>query len=266
MKFSKPTNFRLSLALLLLVVASSNLVFGQSVRNRDGSDTKSGLAQPEAAVVSITFSGLVDCADLNASTNSAFAHIIDNYELKLDFGTPNGSYAFAPAPGVSITGPQYPTRFLTVSSSGSTVHSWNSQVLITAVILKVGNQSVVYPYNPFATRDVDLITGIQQSISHLAFCYADSTAPTAGDGSISGRVVDSAGNGISRAQVSVVDAATGEATAVRTNSFGNYTIGNLAVGELYLLRVSDKRYVFAEDTRTLTLNDSLADVDFVANP
>lgn len=265
MNLSVPTSFRLYLTLLVLISAFANTALGQSSR-KDVSDIKAGLAQPEAAVVSITFSGLVDCADLNASTNSAFAHIIDNYELKLDFGTPNGSYAFAPSPGVSIIGPQYPTRFLTVSSSGSTVHSWNSQVLVTAVILKVGNQSVVYPYNPFATRDIDLITGVQQSISHLSFCYADSTAPTAGDGSVSGRVVDSGGNGISRAQVSVVDAATGEATAVRTDSFGNYTIGNLAVGKLYLLRVSHKRYVFAEDTRTLTLNDSLADIDFVANP
>ncbi len=265
MNLSIPPSFRFYLTLLTLVAAFSNLTLGQSSQV-EVSDTKPGLAQPEASVVSITFNGLIDCADLNASTNTAFSHIIDNYELKLDFGEPNGSFAFAPAPGVSIIGPQYPSRFLTVSSSGSTVHSWSSQILITAVIMKVGNQSVVYPYKPFASRDVDLITGVQQSISHLAFCYADSIAPTAGDGSISGRVTTSFGRAISGARLTLVDAASGETATALTNSFGYYTVDNVQVGRFYILNVAHKRYRFASPSQTISLMDSLTGIDFVANP
>lgn len=265
MNLSTPPSLRFCLTLLALVAAFSNLALGQRLQ-ADASDTKSSLAKPEASVVSITFNGLINCADLNASTNTAFSHIIDNYELKLDFGEPNGSYAFAPAPGVSIIGPQYPAKFLTVTSSGSTVHSWNSQVLITAVIMKVGNQSVVYPYKPFASRDVDLITGVQQSISHLSFCYADSVAPTAGDGSVSGRVITSFGRAISGARLTLVDAATGETSSALTNQFGYYSVDDVQVGRFYLLKVAHKRYKFASPMQTISLTDNLTGIDFVANP
>ena len=89
---------------------------------------------------------------------------------------------------------------------------------------------------------------------------------SAGDGSISGRVVSSYGMGIANARMTVINGATGETTTALTNPFGYYTVDNLKVGELYLLQVAHKRYSFAEQSKTFTLNDSIADVDFVANP
>ncbi len=66
--------------------------------------------------------------------------------------------------------------------------------------------------------------------------------------------------------MTVINGATGETTTALTNPFGYYTIDNLQVGEFYLLQVAHKRYSFAEQSKTLTLNDSIADVDFIANP
>lgn len=90
--------------------------------------------------------------------------------------------------------------------------------------------------------------------------------PTAAHASVSGRTVDSFGNGIANTRVVITDAQTGESRYAITNPFGYYTIEDLEVGSFYFLTVSNKRYTFVDDTRTFTLNDSLSDVDFVANP
>ncbi|MEP7212459.1 MAG: carboxypeptidase-like regulatory domain-containing protein [Acidobacteriota bacterium] len=91
-------------------------------------------------------------------------------------------------------------------------------------------------------------------------------APTAAPASVSGRVVDSFGNGIGNARISVTSAGDGSSHMAVSNPFGYYTIGDLEISEFYVLSVSHKRYTFSDDTRTFSLNEDLADMDFVANP
>jgi len=91
-------------------------------------------------------------------------------------------------------------------------------------------------------------------------------APTAAPASISGRVVDSFGGGIYNTRVSVMNAQSGEMFFANTNPFGYYTIEGPEVGNFYVMTVSHKRYTFADDTRTFTLNDDITGMDFVANP
>ena len=90
--------------------------------------------------------------------------------------------------------------------------------------------------------------------------------PTAAHASISGRTLDSFGNGIGNTRVAVTDAQTGETRYAITNPFGYYTVEDLEVGNFYIMTVSNKRYTFADDTRSFTLNDSVTDMDFIANP
>jgi hypothetical protein len=90
--------------------------------------------------------------------------------------------------------------------------------------------------------------------------------PTAAPASISGRAVDSFGNGIGGARVSVVDAQTGDTFSAITSPFGYYTIEGTEIDNFYVMTISHKRYVFADDTRSFTLRDNLTGVDFVANP
>lgn len=100
----------------------------------------------------------------------------------------------------------------------------------------------------------------------MLFCFGLPGNPTAGDGSITGRVVSAEGVGIRNARITVVHAVTGETVTALTNAFGYYSVGNLPVAELYVMTISHKRYTFAEKSRTLTLNDSFSLIDFVANP
>lgn len=90
--------------------------------------------------------------------------------------------------------------------------------------------------------------------------------PTAAPASISGRVTNSFGYGISGARISVMNAQTGETFMALTNPFGYYTIEGTEVDNFYVMTVSAKRYTFADDTRTFTLHEDLAGMDFVANP
>jgi hypothetical protein len=64
----------------------------------------------------------------------------------------------------------------------------------------------------------------------------------------------------------VTNVQTGEAYYATSNPFGFYTVQGPEVGNFYMMTVSNKRYTFAEDTRTFTLNDSISGLDWVANP
>ncbi|PYT01833.1 MAG: hypothetical protein DMF63_03075 [Acidobacteria bacterium] len=115
-----------------------------------------------------------------------------------------------------------------------------------------------------ATRTATLIP---QEAEIIQCTYANSQlAPTAAPASISGRVVDSFGQGIGGARLTVTNPQTGDAHVALTNPFGYYTVTETEVGNFYVMTVSHKRYTFADDTRTFSLNDDIAGVDFVANP
>ena len=91
-------------------------------------------------------------------------------------------------------------------------------------------------------------------------------SPTAAPASVAGRVVNSDGIGIGGARILVTNSGDGSTKYALSNPFGYYSVDDLAVGEFYVVSVSHKRYSFTDNTRTFTLNDSVADVDFVANP
>ncbi|HEX6127225.1 MAG TPA: carboxypeptidase-like regulatory domain-containing protein [Pyrinomonadaceae bacterium] len=90
--------------------------------------------------------------------------------------------------------------------------------------------------------------------------------PTAAPASVSGRITDSFGTGIGGARLTLVDAQSGNSFSALSNSFGYYTIEGAEAGNFYVMTVSHKRYTFADDTRSFTLNEDLAGMDFVANP
>jgi hypothetical protein len=91
-----------------------------------------------------------------------------------------------------------------------------------------------------------------------------SCIPTAAAVSVGGRVIDSAGVGISRAMVTITDPVSGITRNAVTNSFGNYSIEGVPAGRTYTAVVSHRRYRFAGGQRVITVNDELNDVDFQA--
>ena len=83
----------------------------------------------------------------------------------------------------------------------------------------------------------------------------------AANASVSGRVADSRGNGVPNALVTLTDF-NGGVHSARTNSFGNYIVNDIQVGESYAATVRAKGYNFAN--QVITVNNDLTDVDFTA--
>lgn len=141
----------------------------------------------------------------------------------------------------------------TGSTLVSTTNSDNIDATNTS-IFGPGDQppadSILQPQNP---------ASIDPTIARIK------AAPSAAYGSIEGSVRQANGNGIGRAVVKVVDAATGASNAVRTNSFGSYRLEGLEIGKLYLITVDHKQYHFPNGSLTFTLSDSITGLAFVGN-
>ncbi len=89
---------------------------------------------------------------------------------------------------------------------------------------------------------------------------------TAADVSISGRVVDSSGRGISRTRVSVIGGAIETPIYAMTNPFGYYRFHGLESGHGYVLRVEAKRHSFENPVLFVNVLDNMTGIDFVASP
>lgn len=254
---------RYALAMLVLCALAS-LSFGQKIQNTKM--VPNIVDQPSASVAPIFFNSVnITCAKLNGSPDPAFSHIVTNYSMTLTGSALSGVHNFTNGPNRVVEGPEGPTTQLTIASGASAVNSWTSQWAITAVILRYASGSWAYPYKPYGTSDTALNPGEPGSLVSVIFCY-DDQASTAGEGAISGRVVDANGLGISKAQLILINGATGEARIAMTNPFGYYQFSGLDINELYVLNVSHKRFSFPEKQRTVSLNDELADVNFMADP
>ena len=89
--------------------------------------------------------------------------------------------------------------------------------------------------------------------------------PTAGEATVSGRVVNSRGHGVRAITLSLFNAATGETQFAVTNNFGFYTFSELEVSSFYVVTaLGSKRYTISDNQRSFMLNDDLANVDFLA--
>jgi len=212
------------------------------------------------------------CAQLNASTDPRFAHITSNASLKLDRSSPNGTFTFTTGTqngtSTELTGaaPQ-PGKTITVSSTGSTLNSFLSQLTITAVIVKGGNEgSNVYPYPSGTTTDTILRTpDIQNGISHLTFCFSTvPIGPTAAPASVSGRVRDENGKGVAFVLVTAVNLSTGESLQAQTDIRGRYRFEDLPTAEDYLVTATSRRYTFTPNNRVISLLEDLVGLDFAA--
>jgi trimeric autotransporter adhesin len=95
---------------------------------------------------------------------------------------------------------------------------------------------------------------------------AAAAVPTAAGVSLSGRVTTAGGNGIRNAIVTISGNSLPEAIRMQTGAFGYYQFENLQAGQTYIIQVGAKRFRFSTPSRVITVQDSLTDIDFVANP
>lgn len=89
--------------------------------------------------------------------------------------------------------------------------------------------------------------------------------PTAAPASVTGRVLDAYGRGISSARMTLFNGTTGESKVVLTNTFGYYTFNDLPIGDFYVLTVEHRRYRFSNSSTSFTLDDNISGMDFQAS-
>lgn len=99
---------------------------------------------------------------------------------------------------------------------------------------------------------------------HGGFWF-QSLAPTAAAVSITGRVTTSSGQGIRGVRLALTSPDGARRTAT-TSTFGYYAFDDVAVGHTYVLEIASKRYTFQNPTRVFSLQDTLTDMDFTAEP
>ena len=150
--------------------------------------------------------------------------------------------------------------------------------------------TVSYPFiNPgtstdgAATSTVTGITGTTLQIRMIVFTNANAElvtldnvrvpqagvfiqSPSAAPASIAGRVTTADGRAISGAAISVSGGNLPQPRIARTSSFGYYSLEDLDAGQTYIVTIGSKRFIFSAPSRVVSLTDSVADVDFVAEP
>jgi hypothetical protein len=87
--------------------------------------------------------------------------------------------------------------------------------------------------------------------------------PTAGEVSISGRVLTQTGRGLSGVRLVLRDA-EGNSMSATTNTFGFYRFQNVPSGKTYILTVASRAFRFSP--QALTVEDNMEGVNFVPGP
>ncbi|MEP6947614.1 MAG: carboxypeptidase-like regulatory domain-containing protein, partial [Acidobacteriota bacterium] len=107
-------------------------------------------------------------------------------------------------------------------------------------------------------------TDASGNTSEFSKCKMVST-PTAANASIAGRVMTANGQGITNVRVTLTGR-MGQAISSLTGPFGYYRFENLPAGESYILAVYSKRFMFAQSSTIVNLNDDLTDINFTSEP
>lgn len=115
------------------------------------------------------------------------------------------------------------------------------------------------------TPDANGVAGVGDlvGVQNAAVNLGGFLEPTASEVSLSGRISTAWGAGLRHAVVALVST-DGEVRTTLTSSLGYYQFDDVKVGQNYVITVSAKRYAF--ESRALTVDDTLAGVDFVAVP
>ena len=90
--------------------------------------------------------------------------------------------------------------------------------------------------------------------------------PLAADGSISGRVMAADGTGIRNAVITITGGNLTQPIVIKSSAFGYYNVDGLELGSTYVVTINSKRFVFANPSVVVSLQESVSELDFQANP
>lgn len=174
---------------------------------------------------------------------------------------PNGKIVVAGL-GAGPTGFDGDFSVVRYTSSGSLDSTWGAGGIVTTDF----NNGYDDYAGSMAIQSDGKIVVVGRTSNHTAIAryIGDPAVPTAANVSVGGRVSDTNGRGISKARVTITDAASGETQTALTNAFGYYRFEEIAAGQSYILEAAHKRYQFAP--RVLNVLDEITDADLIAEP
>ena len=132
-----------------------------------------------------------------------------------------------------------------------------------ALLTDFAGQTVRIRFRDYAT--VTLAGPGQVEIDAVSLLAPAILNPTPANATVGGRVLTADGAGISRVTVTLTDG-TGNLRSSTTNSFGYYHFADVAVGGTYTLEINNKKYFFPDSPRVVSVQDNIADLNFVASP
>ncbi|HLA95062.1 MAG TPA: S8 family serine peptidase [Pyrinomonadaceae bacterium] len=162
-------------------------------------------------------------------------------------------------PGVTTFGSGH-----AINVTEGSVFGWTLKSISCVETSGSGFPSVVNSTVDLANRSARIVAEEGEQVE--CTFTSEQLAPSAANATITGRVVSVKGGGIRNFRLSLLDANTNQMRYVYTNSFGYYTFRDVQVSHLYVLTAQgSKKVINGNNVRTFTLNDNLANVDFVAS-
>lgn len=101
------------------------------------------------------------------------------------------------------------------------------------------------------------------SDENIGYAAASFLAPSSAVAKITGRVTFGKGRGLSGVVVRAVGS-NGKTTTAITNTYGQYMLPKLPVGQTYIVSVEARRYYFPVSSELVVLNEDLIGLDFEA--
>ncbi len=158
--------------------------------------------------------------------------------------------------------PSVPGSSQVVSVTESSVAGWR---LVSVECVEVAGGSPNIPNTTVDLTSRRANIAVEDGETVTCTFTSEELIPTAGDATVSGRIVDNRGYGARGVTLSLFNAASGEVAYTTTNAFGFYSFSELEVTNFYVLSaLGFKRYTIVDNERSFVLNDDLANMDFVA--
>ncbi|MET0753637.1 MAG: carboxypeptidase-like regulatory domain-containing protein [Pyrinomonadaceae bacterium] len=111
--------------------------------------------------------------------------------------------------------------------------------------------------------DLDYDTSAQDKTVYGDVDMRKIVAPTSGEVSIGGRIIDASGNGLGRINVTITQQSGATASAI-TNPFGYYRFENVPVEQIVIVDVASKHYTFNPSSQAILAEEDRDNVNFTA--
>lgn len=192
-----------------------------------------------------------------AGITQLYANLIEPVSGKVIGSVPvsaGGTYSFTGVPAGANVRVEISTNQGTQLAAGPAISlpaGWRN----TGEIVGSGSGSEASPDGALAFTVNANVTNVNFGISN---------APTAGEASVSGRVITADGAGIRNVIVTLSDA-DGKVVATPTSDFGYFRFPEVDSGKVYILTVKAKRFQFANPSVILNVLNDIDDIEFVSN-